>query len=71
VSDPESKLESSNGDARRTTHSPALRAVSQTAKQIRRVDQQLIERAREQPLLAVAFAMAAGYIIGRAFSRWG
>ena len=62
--------ESPNGDARKI-YRPALRAVAQTADQIRRVDHEIIERVRERPLAAMAIALAAGYVVGRLFSRWG
>jgi hypothetical protein len=48
-----------------------MRAVSRAADQVRRADEQLIDRVREQPIVAMAIALAAGYFIGRAFSRWG
>jgi hypothetical protein len=48
-----------------------VRAISKSADQIRRADREIIERVRERPLVAVGIALAAGYIIGRAFSRWG
>jgi hypothetical protein len=59
-----------NGDAR-DLYDPALRAVAKTADQLRRIDQQLIERVRERPLASIAIAVVAGYAIGRIFSRWG
>jgi ElaB/YqjD/DUF883 family membrane-anchored ribosome-binding protein len=71
LSEPERKLHSSNGDGRHAAHSPALRAVSRAAAQIQSADEQLIDRVRERPLVAVAIALAAGYLVGRAFSRWG
>jgi hypothetical protein len=71
LSESERNLESSNGHARHSGHSPALRAVSRTADQIRRADEELIDRVRERPLVALAIALTAGYFIGRAFSRWG
>jgi hypothetical protein len=61
---------STNGHARKV-YAPALQAVAHTASEIRRVDQVLIERARERPLAAVAIALATGYVVGRIFSRWG
>ena len=61
--------ESSNGHARK--YAPALQAVAHTAGEIRRLDRELIARVRERPLAAVAVALAAGYVIGRVFSRWG
>ncbi len=60
---------STNGHDRK--YAPALKAVKQTAGEIRRLDQELIERVRERPLAAVAIALAAGYLVGRVFSRFG
>jgi hypothetical protein len=71
LSESERKIEGSNGDARHSDDSPALRAISRSADQIRKADQEIIDRVRERPLVAVAVALAAGYIIGRVFSRWG
>jgi hypothetical protein len=71
LSESEGKIDSSNGDARHSEGSPALRAISRSADQIRNADKEIIERVRERPLVAVAIALAAGYIVGRAFSRWG
>ena len=34
-------------------------------------DHEIIERVRERPLVAVGIALAAGYLVGRVFSRWG
>jgi ElaB/YqjD/DUF883 family membrane-anchored ribosome-binding protein len=63
-----------NGNAHKA-YAPALRAVAQTAAdtagQIKRLDEQLIDRVRERPLVALGIAVAAGYVIGRVFSRWG
>ena len=71
MSESERKFESSNGDARHSAYSPALRAVSRTADQIRKADDELIERVRAPPVVAMAIAVAAGYLLGRVFSRWG
>jgi ElaB/YqjD/DUF883 family membrane-anchored ribosome-binding protein len=70
VAESERSAEHTNGDARRAI-APALRAVADTADQLRRFDEELIERVRQRPLAAVGIALAAGYIIGRMFSRWG
>lgn len=52
-------------------YAPALRAVSDTANQLRRYDEELLDMVRERPLAAVAIAVAAGYLVGRIFSRFG
>ena len=65
----EGRSESSNGQ-RQKGYAPALRAVVDTADEIRKLDQELIERVRQRPLAAVAIAMAVGYVVGRVFSRW-
>ena len=70
MSESERRLES-NGDARHSAYSPALRAISKSADQIRKADHEIIERVRERPLVAVGIALAAGYLVGRVFSRWG
>jgi len=70
VAESERTSEGTNGDARKV-YAPALRAFAQTADNIRRVDEELIARVRERPLAAMAIAVAAGYVIGRLFSRWG
>jgi ElaB/YqjD/DUF883 family membrane-anchored ribosome-binding protein len=62
--------EHTNGNSHKT-YEPALRAVAKTANQIKRLDEELIDRVREKPLVAVGVALAAGYVIGRIFSRWG
>jgi ElaB/YqjD/DUF883 family membrane-anchored ribosome-binding protein len=59
-----------NGNATKT-FVPALEAVAKTAGQIKRLDEELIERVRERPLVAMGIALAAGYVLGRIFSRWG
>jgi hypothetical protein len=69
VAESERSPESANGHARK--YAPALQAVANTAGEIRRLDRELIEKVRERPLAAVAIALAAGYVIGRVFSRWG
>jgi hypothetical protein len=69
VTESERRPESANGHSRKYT--PALQAVAHTAGELRRLDRELIERVRERPLAAVAMALAAGYVIGRVFSRWG
>jgi ElaB/YqjD/DUF883 family membrane-anchored ribosome-binding protein len=70
VPESEGRSEKSNGHAEKG-YAPALRAVAHTADEIRRLDHELIERVRERPLAAVAIALAAGYVVGRVFSRWG
>jgi ElaB/YqjD/DUF883 family membrane-anchored ribosome-binding protein len=59
-----------NGHAKKS-YAPALRAVAETAEHLRRIDQQIIDRVRERPLVAVGLALATGYVLGRMFSRWG
>ena len=59
-----------NGNSRQV-YAPALRAVAETANQIRRYDEELVVRVRERPIAAVAVALAAGYFVGRLFSRFG
>ena len=70
MAESERSTETTNGDARKV-YAPALRALAHTADNIRRIDEDLIERVRERPLAAMAIALAAGYVIGRIFSRWG
>ncbi len=70
MTESERNPERTNGDAR-NVYAPALRAVAHTADEIRRIDRQLIERVRERPLAAMGLALAAGYVIGRLFSRFG
>jgi ElaB/YqjD/DUF883 family membrane-anchored ribosome-binding protein len=70
VPESEGRSESSNGHKRKG-YAPAIRAVVDTAEEIRKLDHQLIERVRQRPLAAVAIALAAGYVVGRVFSRWG
>jgi len=48
-----------------------LQVVANTAGEIRRLDKELIDKVRERPIAAVAIALAAGYVVGRIFSRWG
>jgi hypothetical protein len=50
---------------------PAVRALTQTADQLREADRRVIDWVRERPLASLAIAVAAGYFVGRAFSRWG
>jgi hypothetical protein len=69
VAESERGSEQHNGHSRK--YAPALQAVAHTAGEIRRLDQQLVERVRERPLAAVAIALAAGYLVGRVFSRFG
>jgi hypothetical protein len=69
VADSERSSESTNGHGGK--YAPALQAVAHTAGEIRRIDREIIERVRERPLAAVAIALAAGYLIGRVFSRFG
>jgi hypothetical protein len=69
VGDSERGSEHHNGHGRK--YAPALEAVRHTAGEIRRLDQELVERVRERPLAAVAIALAAGYLVGRVFSRFG
>jgi ElaB/YqjD/DUF883 family membrane-anchored ribosome-binding protein len=59
-----------NGNANKA-YVPALEAVAKTADQLKRLDEQVIERVRERPIMAVGIALAAGYVLGRIFSRWG
>ena len=61
--------ESTNGHNRK--YAPALQAVAHTAGEIKRLDRELVDRVRERPLAAVAIALAAGYLVGRVFSRFG
>ena len=61
--------ESTNGHGRK--YAPALQAVAHTAGEIKRLDRELVDRVRERPLAAVAIALAAGYLVGRVFSRFG
>jgi ElaB/YqjD/DUF883 family membrane-anchored ribosome-binding protein len=70
VTESESNHVTINGNSR-PGYAPALRAVADTANQIRRYDEELVERVRERPLVAVAVALAAGYFVGRLFSRFG
>jgi hypothetical protein len=70
LAEPERSSANTNGHVRKV-YAPALQAVAHTASEIRRVDQVLIQRARERPLTAVAIALATGYVVGRIFSRWG
>lgn len=58
-----------NGESR--AYVPAVRAVAQTADQLRRVDERLMEWTQARPLEAAAAALGIGYILGRLFSRWG
>src|SRR6266699_7200962 len=67
VAESERSPESSNGHAKK--YAPALEVVANTAGEIRRLDRELVEKVRERPLAAVAIALAAGYVIGRVFSR--
>jgi ElaB/YqjD/DUF883 family membrane-anchored ribosome-binding protein len=66
----ESERAKTNGNASKA-FVPALEAVAKTADQIKRFDEELIERVRERPIIAVGIALAAGYVLGRIFSRWG
>jgi ElaB/YqjD/DUF883 family membrane-anchored ribosome-binding protein len=50
---------------------PAVRAVAQTADELRKVDYRLVEWVRERPLASVGIALGVGYLVGRLFSRWG
>jgi len=70
VPESERRSESSNGHTHKG-YAPALRAVAHAADEIRRLDHKLVDRVRQRPLAAVAIALAAGYVVGRAFSRWG
>jgi len=69
VGDSERSPESVNGHDRK--RAAALDAVKHTAGEIRRLDREIVDRVRERPLAAVAIALAAGYLIGRVFSRFG
>jgi hypothetical protein len=69
VADSERSPETINGHDRR--RNAALDAVAQTAGEIKRIDRVIIDRVRERPLAAVAIALAAGYVVGRVFSRFG
>jgi ElaB/YqjD/DUF883 family membrane-anchored ribosome-binding protein len=70
VAESEKNPEHTNGNVHKA-YVPALRAVAKTADEIKRIDGEIIERVRERPLVAVGIALAAGYVIGRIFSRWG
>jgi hypothetical protein len=70
VAESERNPEHANGNGRKA-YAPALQAVARTADEIKRLDEQLIERVRERPLVALGVALAAGYVLGRIFSRWG
>ena len=70
MADSERSAESSNGHAHKD-RAPALQVVANTAGEIRRLDKELIDKVRERPIAAVAIALAAGYVVGRIFSRWG
>ena len=70
MADSERGAESSNGHAHKGMP-PALQVVANTAGEIRRLDKELIDKVRERPIAAVAIALAAGYVVGRIFSRWG
>jgi ElaB/YqjD/DUF883 family membrane-anchored ribosome-binding protein len=48
-----------------------MQAVAHTADELRRIDRVIVDRVRERPLAAVAIALAAGYVVGRLFSRFG
>src|SRR4051812_24315451 len=67
----ESNRQHVNGETPDKRQTPSLRSLVEMADQLRRVDEELIERVRERPLVAVGIALAAGYVIGRIFSRWG
>jgi hypothetical protein len=70
LAESERSSDTTNGHSRKA-YSPALRVVANTAGEIRRLDSQLVDRVRERPIAAVAIALAAGYMVGRIFSRWG
>jgi len=63
----------SRPDGQKTQHmyDDAVRAMAKTAARIRRADTDLIDQVRARPLAAVAIALAAGYLLGRLFSRRG
>ena len=68
MTESERNPESVNGHDRKRA---AMQALEHTAGEIRRIDRVIIERVRERPLAAVAIALAAGYVVGRVFSRFG
>ena len=63
----------SRPDGQRAQHlyDDAVRAMAKTAARIRRADTNLIDQVRARPLASVAIALAAGYVLGRLFSRRG
>ena len=69
VTESERNADTSNGKTRK--YAPALKAMANTVDEIKRLDEQLLERVRERPLVAMGIALAAGYFLGRIFSRWG
>lgn len=50
---------------------PAMRAVADTADQLRKYNDELVSWVRDRPLASVGIALGAGYLLGRLFSRWG
>lgn len=63
-------IERTNGQKERIYDS-ARHALSRTAGEVKRIDREMIEFVREKPLVAVAVALAAGYVLGRVFSKIG
>lgn len=49
----------------------AMDSMPAVMKQVKRVDEQLVAFAREQPLVALGAALGLGYVLGRVFSRVG
>lgn len=45
--------------------------VPKVVQKVQRADEKLVELVRERPIVALATAVAVGYVIGRVMSRLG
>lgn len=45
--------------------------VPKIVQKVQRADDKLVELVRERPLVALATAVAVGYVVGRVMSRFG
>jgi ElaB/YqjD/DUF883 family membrane-anchored ribosome-binding protein len=71
VDESNSGIEHLNGHQGEKIYDSARQAIHRTAGEVRRMDRELVALVRERPLASVAVAVAAGYLIGRIFSKFG